>query len=562
MEKVVSRNKSQMVSWILQPQSQIDIHGRGTGKSAGIGQTIDRNVKTMPGGITSVTGKTYSQLLTRTLPSTFKFLEQQFGYVKDWHYVIGKRPPKFFNSTFDRINKFDNVISFITGHACLLISQDRSGSGRGPNLDFEIIDEALLIDKEQYDEEIAPANRGNDEIFGIFSKNPLNYHHGFHYSSSMPPTQAAKWLLKYADYYEKEAGINIFKLWNEVVNMQIELLSIKDAEEYKLQYNEIQRRRKTMLPFVSKAGILFTLANAFDNDKIDFFNYLKRGQSRLIKMKFLIEMMNFLMDQVEDCFYNIVDERHIYYNADNDDFTKGIAENTNYDFNKLQQRDCRFDADCDLNTELELSFDWGAHISLMTVGQEKEFDFVEGFYQQTDNYINEFFVKPQGDNIMIDDLIDEFCNYYRFHTTKECLYYKDKHGDVKLANSSSSFNEQAITRLQKNGWTVILQEHRGQEPPHHEKYLLWSNALKENNTDHYPRIRFNGNNCKYSIISMKNTSVIEKDNKFKKDKRSERPSSGVAPEEATHFSDAVDKKFWTKYNELLKGLSDFIPANY
>jgi hypothetical protein len=60
----------------------------------------------------------------------------------------------------------------------------------------------------------------------------------------------------------------------------------------------------------------------------------------------------------------------------------------------------------------------------------------------------------------------------------------------------------------------------------------------------------NGKNCKYTIISMNNTRVIEKNGKFEKDKSSERKKS-VLPEEATHFGDAVDKRFWTKYGEIL-----------
>ena len=31
------------------------------------------------------------------------------------------------------------------------------GSGRGPNIDFEILDEALTIIKHRYDQEISPA---------------------------------------------------------------------------------------------------------------------------------------------------------------------------------------------------------------------------------------------------------------------------------------------------------------------------------------------------------------------------------------------------------------------
>jgi hypothetical protein len=51
------------------------------------------------------------------------------------------------------------------------------------------------------------------------------------------------------------------------------------------------------------------------------------------------------------------------------------------------------------------------------------------------------------------------------------------------------------------------------------------------------------------------------DGKLQKDKSSERKSSGVLPEEATHFSDAADKIVWTKYGEKLKDKGgSFVPA--
>jgi len=48
---------------------------------------------------------------------------------------------------------------------------------------------------------------------------------------------------------------------------------------------------------------------------------------------------------------------------------------------------------------------------------------------------------------------------------------------------------------------------------------------------------------------MNNAKVKDEDNKLEKNKNSERNSSGVPAEEATHFSDAADKIVWTKYCE-------------
>ncbi len=57
---------------------------------------------------------------------------------------------------------------------------------------------------------------------------------------------------------------------------------------------------------------------------------------------------------------------------------------------------------------------------------------------------------------------------------------------------------------------------------------------------------------------MNNTKVIERKGKFDKDKSSE-SSSVILPEEATHFSDAADKRIWTKYGDTLyKHSSTFV----
>ena len=46
------------------------------------------------------------------------------------------------------------------------------------------------------------------------------------------------------------------------------------------------------------------------------------------------------------------------------------------------------------------------------------------------------------------------------------------------------------------------------------------------------------------------SQCIERNGKFDKDKNSER-SKKILPEEATHFSDAADKRIWTKYGKAL-----------
>ena len=559
----VSLNKPQYSSILLGAKSKVDIWSRGTGKSYLVGWDIHTVNRRMPGALISVTGQTYGQLLTRTLPSTFKFLET-LGYRKDKNYVVGRRPPATFHLPLEKIMKFDNVISFSNGNAILMLSQDRVGSARGANVDYEILDEALTIDKERYDQETSPTNRGNETLWGTKSPDHVPFHHGFHYVSSMPYTQTQKWLLQFADYYTTEAGIPLFSIWNRIVKMQMELLPAfynQDARLYREIWNETIRLRRQILPLVSRQGLLFTLANAFDNIDNIGMSYIAREYEKQNLLTFMIEIMNLMLDTVEDCYYHIDETKHVYFNATNDSFIRDLAEDTNWNFDRLVQEDSRMDADCDLALPLEIAPDWGSKISLFSVGQEGTYDFVNRCPGTTDNFINEFFVKPdQSNDVMINALVDQFTDYYRCHQNKTVMYFRDRYGDSRNpnVNNSSSYNDQAIARLEKRGWTVVQRSHRGMEPPQHDKYLLWGYILKGRDPA-FPAVRFNGSRCKYTLISMNNTQVVQREGKFTKNKTSER-SKSVLPEEATHFSDAVDKRIWTKYGDLLSMSHTFVPA--
>lgn len=563
-------NPAQLPTLLLAAKNKVSIEGRGTGKSTKGSLDIDQVNRTMPRAVTSVTGCTFGQLLTRTLPSTFKYLEKM-GYKQHesksnpGNYVVGRRPPEHFYKPYEQVMKYENIISFSNGNALLLLSQDRAGSARGPNVDYEIVDEALTINKERYDQETSPTNRGNEDKWGTMSRNPVPIHHGFHYLSSMPFLPEQKWLLDYSKYYEDEKGIRILEIWNRIVKLQLQLIDAKrdnNVTLFKDIWNETVRLKRQISPFVSKNGTLFTLANALDNIEHVGFSYIIREYEKQTLLTFLIEIMNMVIDTVEDCYYHIDTNKHVYYDAYNDSFLRDYAENTNWDFNKLGTPDSRFDLDCDPNKPLELVPDWGAKIALFSIGQERNFDFSSRMAVPTDCIINEFFTKPdQSSGVMINDLVNAFCTYYQHHPCKELIYYHDRYGDHKQPNARNSkpYNQQAIECFQAKGWRVFSKHHRGQEPPQHEKYLLWANILKGDDK-RFPSVRFNGHKCKFTLISMNNTRVKDRDGKFEKDKSSERKDS-IMPEEATHFGDAVDKRIWTKYGHLLTFRSSlFIPA--
>lgn len=567
----ISVNPAQLAFLMLPAKQKYAIYSRGTGKSFIVGAEIDENVRTMPRGVTTLTQATYGQTLTKTLPSSFKMLEM-LGYNKydtnthQGDYVVCRKPPEGWYLPYEHILSFEHCITFSNGHCLYLLSQD--GNSRGPNADYNITDEALTIDKEQFDQEVAPTNRGNEHIFGRLSKNPVLKHHGNTFLSSMPYEPSQKWLLEPAKYYEQEKGVQLFETWNRVVKLQMQLINAKldnDLALFREIWNECTRLRQSITPFVSQDGTLFMLASIFDNIANVGMSYIINQYKVMDRFTFMVEILNYIVDKIDHCYYNL-DERHKYYNATNDTYIRDFAEDTDFDFSRLAEQHSLMDADCNPNEPLELAFDWGSAASFLEVAQESTFDWnTHQDISQTDygriidNTINEFYVHNDGNDTMINTLVDQFCHYYRFHSCKVIHFYRDKYGDIRSASSKRTYNETAIRRLERAGWAVEQHAHRGIEPPQHDKYLLWASILTE--TDHrFPIKRFNASKCKHILISMGNTRVMtDSQGRFTKDKRSERNSS-ILPEEATHFGDAVDKRIWTKYGDLLKQNEYFVDA--
>ena len=562
-------NRIQYAYMVLPARTKYAIMSRGTGKSFIVGAEVDENIRLMPRGVTTIAQATIGQALTKTLPSTFKMLEM-LGYkpydynTKTGDYVVCRTPPEGWYRPYERIMQYDHVISFSNGHCLYILTQE--GNSRGPNADFNITDEALTINKEKFDQEVAPTNRGNEYIFGKRSANPVLKHHGNCFLSSMPYTAEQNWLLEPAGYYEKERGIPLFAKWNKMVNVQMSMIEAAIAHDSHLfadLWNECVRMRKEITPFVSKDQVLFILGSVFDNLENLGMQYIINQYKVMDKLSFMVEILNMRIDAIDHCYYKLDPDRHQYTNAFNDAFIRDMAENNHFDWEQLRQiQDSRADLDCDPSQPLEICPDWGSRASFLTVYQERRFDFATN--QATEHpvecMINEFFVRRDDEtDTEVNALADRFIAYYEHHPTKRVTIDRDRYGDARRANSKKSYNELFIERLQKFGWQVRQRVHPGMEPPQHDKYLLMTIVLTETD-ERFPALRINATRCRHTLISMNNTRVTERNGKFEKDKSSERRKS-IVPEEATHFGDTVDKHIWTKYGERLRKLhTSFAPS--
>lgn len=561
MEINIPVNRIQLICKLLSPRNLVLVCGRATGKSWILGQRLDEAIRMMPRCTIGMPVKTFGTGYTGTFQTMLSALDK-FGYVKDGNYMVNRRPPESWEDSYGKIEKFENCISIANGTKMVMFSQTESGNMRGVSVDKIIADEVLVLSEEKLMKEAFPTNRGNLEHFGKGAHHASHLHHGFDMTTSMPYTREGRWIFKFAQYYREKYGIEIMQVWNRIVHLQQQLLETDSPKQFAECWNDIEDIRRQMPPRVSEDGTLFYVANAFDNIANIGLKYIKDQRDVLTNLEFLIEILNLYIERVEDCFYNLDEQRHVYYTGYDIKAMEsdGLTSNASLGF-RGNMASAKYDRDYDPNRPLEIAPDWGSQISLFVVcqtfrvelpvvstipGYKPESTFSGDYLYQ----INEFFDKPDGTGTIIDNICNRFCNYYAGHRNRVVHYYRDRYGDHRNPNvvNSKSYNDQAMEILRRNGWTVVPKVHRGGEPPMSDKHLLWQEILSERPSCPV-RFRINGNRCRYTVISMNNARMVYGGNVFKKDKRSEKPSSGVLPEEATHFSDAIDKLVWTKYGD-------------
>jgi len=504
---------------LLRANSATSVWSRGTGKSFEIGWLISTIERLMPRSAWAINGQSYKQILTRTLPSTKSALEY-LGYTEDKDYLVGKKPPYAWRwqRPFEPPSDYSHFISFKNGAGFHLISQDGGGgASRGLNIDGIICDESLLINKEKFDQELMPTNRGSLNVF----KN-VPFHHGIFHFTSMPYGSDARWLLDHGNYYQKD-GHAYRDIRQRLVELQLDFIKNKDIE-YRMQLWTKIVQTKEKLKYYAKDGLFYSEADVFDNLHNLGIKYIEQQYDSLNILNFLVEILNWYPDKVEDGFYPAFSrEKHGYKGPNNKDFLNSLE----HDDDALKNPDSRMDADCVPTHPLRIAVDWGAKINSMTITQ---------YFKSinTLRFIKDLYVKHP---LILTDLANNFCMYYKHHKTKHVVFIYDHTGNTNVANSKQTYAEQFAQILKRNGWTVSF-DTKGAAPTHADKYLLIGKILKGGDPA-MPRIEFNLDNCSATVLSVSNAPMKETSKGIEKNKSSER-SPFIPQEEATHLSDTVD----------------------
>jgi hypothetical protein len=233
-------------------------------------------------------------------------------------------------------------------------------------------------------------------------------------------------------------------------------------------------------------------------------------------------------------FYPLLTDHHFYDPQYDYDYIDSKVILTKADVNSIDN--CRKDNDLDMDRPIDISLDFGSSINCLVVGQVHK-----NLYRLLKNFYGE---KP----IILDKVVELFCKYYAPHRKKVLYLYGGSDGRKGSANSVNTLFEDVIKQLEKNGWMVIPC-YRLIEADHMDKYRFFYKYLAEDNP-YVPALRINKENCKETMVSMKDAPM--KVAEFKKDKSSEK-NPNIPQWKATHLSDAVDNLLYWKFMEIVDG---------
>ncbi len=513
MNKEIIYNQAQLGNIIFPTKIRNNIWSRGTGKSIDIARDSATMAHEMRGGSFGFVGRSYTLLEGVTFQSILQGWKK-LGYYPGIHYEIKTKPNrnKKWPEPFVPPLSYDHFIPWYTGAGFYLISQDKDVPFRGPSLDGIYVDEGLTINKERFDEEIAPTNRGNR------FKHSLR--HFFRFSSTKPIGSDGIWLFENSKYYG-DALLLIKRMQRESIEMKLELIDSDDKEYQKKLFREIQKLRKEILFYPDPENkIYYSEADAFDNINVLGLEYFKTNKRVMSILKFRTEMLNETLEGIEDGFYPSFSEKHINY----DHFNYNYIDNLTPAQRDLK-RDCRWDNDIYYNQPLRHVVDWGGWINTSLTWQRNG---------KNINVNNHQYAKhPQK----IRDLADKFIEYYMHFPHKQVYLHFDHTGINKKDNSALTSSEEYASYLRQAGWIVTIVKPLG-AVGHDEKFYLTQKVMSGHDSD-MPTLRINAYNCSNLITAIKLTPIKKGTDGMKKDKSAEKDRN-FPQEQAPHATDCLD----------------------
>ena len=492
-------NRPQLMAQLVAARTTVIVAGRRTGKTDSIAAPYAlKMMQRMPGSTGGIVVPTFKHGLTNTLPALFAAWAR-WGYKRDVHYVVGRRPPKDFSRPIIEPQQWENVIAFYNGSVAVMISQDRAGSSNGLTLSWLLIDEAKFIDPVALHNETFPANGG---IKTHFSRHSFN--HAMHIISDMPQSKKGSWFLE----YEKEMNPEIIRaieagVYEQWRQKQKILDMRKRGIEPPAYLRGHLRRLDANINKLRSVATYYREYSSVENVQLLGEQYLRDMKRDLTPLTFQTSIMCQKIGIARDGFYSSMKEDHKYNDSDFE-----YLDTIGFDF-QPQALDCRADRDLDRNRPLCIGMDYNANINWIVTGQPDE-------RLGRLNILKSFFVKYER---KIPALVAEFCQYYAHHKCKTVVFYYDTTAlGSNYAVNSVDFRYTIISEFQKHGWYVVSIP-LGNPMRHDEKYNLINRGFAGlNRLTPY----FNRQNNDDLILAIQSAGVSRGRNGFQKDKSGEK----------------------------------------
>ncbi len=500
---------------VVQARTSVIVAGRAFGKGVLHALWNRRNFERMPGSLTGILSANIKRALTNTLPSMLVHWEN-WGLKRNVHWAIGIKPPKAWGwkQPIFPVQNYENVLSFYNGSVGFIISQDRTGTSNSQSYDALDVDEAKFIDPEQFKDETLPALRGNRQYFGKHF-----FHHSMLITSDMPVTKRGSWFLDYDKKCDTELiglirGL-VYEIW--LIEKRVREMNARGVTPPSYLRNKYVGLCRDLCRLRSVA-VDYREVSTIDNMVVLGEAFIKQLKRDLPPLTFQTSVLCKRIGIARDGFYSSMTERH-KYSAPN----LGYLDSLEYQFDKLKDVSSLMDADVDPDRPLCIAFDYNANINWLVTAQPTGSKLL---------ILKSFFVKYER---KLNELIDDFCRYYRHHRNKRVIYYFDstaKHGSYAV--DDVLFYKVVEKSFRARGWRVTLKD-IGRPMGHMQKHML-INRMFAGKAKLVPM--FNVENNEHLLISVQTAGVYNGG----KDKRGEKlaETSENKLEERTDGSDAFD----------------------
>lgn len=420
---------------VVQAKDTVLVAGRAFGKGMVHALWNRRNFERMPGSVTGFVSANIKRALTNTLPSMLVHWER-WGLKRNIHWAIGIKPPKAWGwkEPIFPVQNYENVLSFYNGSVGYIISQDRTGTSNSQSYDALDVDEAKFVDFEQFKDETLPALRGNRQYFGKHF-----FHHSMLISSDMPVTKKGSWFLDYEKKCDPEVIALIRALVFEIRAIEIRVSDMRNKGIEPPQYlrGELRRLHRTLCQLRSVA-VDYREVSTIDNMVILGEQFIRQLKRDLPPLTFQTSVLCKRIGIARDGFYSSMTEGH-KYSATN--FSH--IDKCEYDFEKLKDPSSLMDADVNPDQPLCVAFDYNTNINWCVTGQPKANKLL---------VLKSFYVKYER---KLNELIDDFCKYYRYHRNRRVIFYFDntaKQG--AYAVNDETFRSVIVNAFRSHGWFV------------------------------------------------------------------------------------------------------------